>query len=263
MKKRIFMLILALSVLCLPAALSAHDMWATAKSPEADKPLTLVIGYGHHYPTPEDIPAEELPFFQVKLVGPDGEIPITASKTPNYQWTTNDPVKAGSYLFISDVKPIFWTQTPDGEYHMKPKNEVPGADNCGDFIENAKGIINVGTPGNDSLVTKPAGLPLEIVPKANPASLKRGDKLALSVYQAGKPAPGVKIEGRYSGYEQLIGSPDAKAFSTVTDVKGDATFVALEPGDWILTARYEEPYKDTAKCDKTDYGTSLYLTVAK
>jgi uncharacterized GH25 family protein len=146
---------------------------------------------------------------------------------------------------------------------MKPKNEAKGATSCGYFIESAKGIVNVGTPGNADLIGKPAGLPLEIVPKTNPASLKAGDKLALTVYLEGKAVPGVKVEGRYAGFDKLVGSPEAKAFVGVTDAKGELNFVPLAPGDWILTARSEEPFKDAATCDKTDYGTSLYLTVAK
>ncbi|MDR2339923.1 MAG: DUF4198 domain-containing protein [Deltaproteobacteria bacterium] len=262
-KSRLLILALALVALVMfPASLFAHDMWASAVDPAAGKPLRLSIGYGHDFPNPEPIPAEELPFFQVKLVGPSGEIPITADSSKNYEWVTNGPVEAGSYVFLSDVKPIFWSQTPDG-WAMKPKNEAKGATSCGYFIEGAKGVINVGKPGNPDLVGKPVGMPIEIVPKSNPASVKPGGTLGLTVYLDGKPVSGVKVEGRYAGFDKLVGSPEARAFVSVTDAKGEVNFVPLAAGAWIIKATAERPYADTKACDKTEYGTSLYFTVAK
>jgi uncharacterized GH25 family protein len=146
---------------------------------------------------------------------------------------------------------------------MLPKNEAKGATSCGYYIENAKGIVNVGAPGAPGTIGKPAGLPLEIVPGANPESIKPGAKLPLTVYLDGKPVAGVKVEGRYAGFQELAGSPEARAFSSVSDAKGQLAFVPLAAGDWILTARYEKPYEDLAKCDKTDYGTSLFFSVGK
>ncbi|MDR2406454.1 MAG: DUF4198 domain-containing protein [Deltaproteobacteria bacterium] len=262
MKKVGFFTLLFCFTLGFSGALLAHDMWTTADAPAAGQPLKLNVGYGHNFPAFEAIPDEELPYFQVKLLGQSGELPITASSSPNYQWTSKDPAQAGAYLFISDVKPIFWSQTPDG-WVMKPKNEAKGATSCGYTIENAKGIINVGAPATSDLIGKPAGLPLEIVPKVNPSAVKPGDKVPLTVYLDGKPAPGVKVEGRFAGYDQLVGSPEARAFVSVSDSKGELTFVPLAAGDWILTARSEKPYEDLTKCDKTDYGTSLFFNIPK
>jgi uncharacterized GH25 family protein len=262
MKKcRVLAIFLCLSFV-FSGSLFAHDMWTTADKPSVGEPLKLNIGYGHNFPAFEAIPAEELPYFQVKLLGPNGELPITASSSPNYQWTSNSPAAAGSYLFISDVKPIFWSQTPDG-WAMKPKNEAKAATSCGYFIENAKGVINVGASGDIAIIAKPAGLPLEIVPKANPSGVKPLGKLPLTVYLDGKPIAGVKVEGRYAGYDKLVGSPEARAFVSVSDSKGELNFVPLAAGDWILTARYEKPYEDLKKCDKTDYGTSLFFNIPK
>jgi uncharacterized GH25 family protein len=253
----------AASALFFSGGLLAHDMWAVADSPQPGQKLKLSVGYGHHYPALEAIPAEELPFFQVKLTGPSGDVPITPAGSPNYEWATSEPAPAGAYIFVSDVKPIFWSQLPGGEWKMLPKNEATGAVSCGYYIESAKGVINVGAPADSPIVSKPVGLPLEIVPKTNPGSLKAGGKLELTVYLDGKPAPGVEIKGRYAGFDELAGSPDAKAFTTVTNPKGGAVFVPLAPGDWLLTATSEKPFDDLAKCDKTAYGTSLYLTVGK
>ncbi|MDR2198891.1 MAG: DUF4198 domain-containing protein [Deltaproteobacteria bacterium] len=261
MKKNFFSAFLAFSLLFGAQSLTAHDMWTSADNPTPGEPLKLSLGYGHDFPSFEAIPAEELPFFQVRLAGPKGDVPITRDSVDNYKWTTNDPVEAGSYVFVSDVKPIYWSQTPDG-WVMKPKNEAPGATSCGYFIESAKGIINVGAPTDAAIVSKPVGLPLELVPKSNPDNLKTGEKLALVVYLDGKPAPGVKVEGRPAGFDKTVGSPEAKAYSSVSSPKGEITFVPLAPGEWILAATLDQPFKEpNVVCDKTAYGTSLHFFV--
>ncbi|MDR3154842.1 MAG: DUF4198 domain-containing protein [Deltaproteobacteria bacterium] len=243
-----------------PAArLLAHDMWADAVDPQPGKPLAVIVGYGHSYPTLEAIPAEEYPLFQVRLAGPEGDVPLAPGE-PNCNWTSAGPVKEGAYLALTDVKPVFWTRTSDG-WAMKPKNETPGAGACGHFIESAKGVVNVGNPGSDSVVTSPAGLPLEIVPGVNPASAKAGAAIPLTVLFKGEPLRGAEVSARYAGFDKLTGSSDSKAFYGVTDVSGKLSFVPLVPGEWLVTVRNEEPYQDKAACDKTDYGTSLHFTI--
>jgi uncharacterized GH25 family protein len=252
-------LLAVLAILALaPYSALAHDLWATAENPVAGQPLKAVIGYGHDFPNAEDIPAEELPFFKVSAVGPKGPIALAAG-APNYVFTSAGPAEAGGHLIVADVEPIFWTRTPAG-WSMKPKNESEGGTACGLYIEGAKGVVNIGAAIDDAVVTKPAGLPIEIVPLANPASIKPGEKLVLQVLLLGKPVAGVKVDARYGAFAALA-SPSALAFSDHTDQEGKVGFVPLAAGDWLVTARSEEPFEDKARCDKTDYGTSLYFTV--
>jgi uncharacterized GH25 family protein len=235
-------------------------MWTDAVNPEAGKPFPFVVGYGHGYPTLEAIPAEEYPFFKVKLVGPDGEMALTPGD-PNYKWSSSEPAKEGTYLAVADVEPIFWTKTPSGGWSMKPKNETPGAASCGRYIENAKGVVIVGAPGSGKAATEPAGLPIEIVPGVNPASAKVGTAVPMTVLFNGQPLRGAEVSARYAGFDKLTGSQDSKAFTAVTDTGGKFNFVPLVPGEWLITVRNEEPYPDLAVCDKTDYGTSLHFTI--
>ncbi|MDR2349416.1 MAG: DUF4198 domain-containing protein [Deltaproteobacteria bacterium] len=240
-------------------ALSAHDLWVTADKPEAGKVFPLIVGYGHDYPSWEAIPEEEYGLFKVKLLGPGGEIPLTAA-TPNYKWNSAGPAEAGAYVMVADAAPVFWTRTPDG-WSMKPRNETPGATSCGRFIEGAKGITAVGNAGARENVTKPVGLPLEIVPGADPTGIKPGSPLPLTVLLIGKPLPSARIFARYAGFDKIAKSTDASAFTSVTDKDGKVNFVPLVPGEWLVTVRHETPYPDPAVCDKEDYGTSLHFEV--
>jgi uncharacterized GH25 family protein len=234
-------------------------MWVTSDNPEPGKLFSLVVGYGHSYPTWEPIPDEEYPLFKTKLIGPKGEIALTPG-SPNYLWSSQAPVDGGNYVAIVEVDPIFWTRTADG-WSMKPKNETPGATSCGRYIEGGKGIITVGTGGDTKVITKPVGLPLEIVPSVNPSTVKPGGKLPLTVLFNGKPLPAAKVNARYAGFDKLAESTSAQAFSSVTDKDGKLTFVPLVAGEWIVTVSNEIPYSDLTACDKEAYGTSLHFDI--
>jgi uncharacterized GH25 family protein len=217
------------------------------------------VGYGHHFPAWEPIPAEEYPFFKVKLVGPSGEIPLLPAE-PNYAWVTESAVPAGTYLAVADVEPIFWTSTPDG-WSMKPLNETPGGVSCGLYVESAKGVANVGALADPAAVSVPVGLPLEIIPLANPATVKPGGPLPLKLLWRGEPLAGAPVYARYAGLEEIAGSPEARAFYGLTDRDGLVTVVPTVDGEWIVTARAEKPFDDPSRCAKEDYGTSLHFQI--
>jgi uncharacterized GH25 family protein len=259
MRKSLTLAAVAAALAMLASPSFAHDMWTGAAGPAPGKPFPFVVGYGHSYPELEAIPAEEYPLFKVRLVGKDGEFPLTPGD-PNFKWYTADPVESGTYLAIAEVAPVFWTRTPEG-WSMKPRNESPGGTACGLYIENAKGVVNVGAAGDGSTVTAAAGLPLEIVPEVNPASARPGTAIPMTVLLKGQPLRGAEVSARYAGFDKLTGSSDSKAFYAVTDTSGKFNFVPLVAGEWLVTVRNEEPFEDSAACDKTDYGTSLHFTI--
>jgi uncharacterized GH25 family protein len=258
MKKLSSLLASLALVAALGSSAMAHDMWATAENPAPGQALKAVIGYGHNFPALEAIPDEELQFFKVSVQGPSGSLELAPGQ-PNYVFNTKAPVDKGSYLVVSNVDPIFWTKTPSG-WSMKPKSETPGGLECGHYIEGAKGVVIVGDDNAAELVTKPVGLPIEIVPLANPATVKAGSKLTLQVLLQGKPLAGAKVDGRFGDYSKQT-SPTALAFSDTTDQKGLVSFVPLSAGEWIITTRSEAPYPEPATCDKVDYGTSLFFLI--
>lgn len=239
---------------------SAHDMWSTAEKPEVGKPLTAVIGYGHNFPEWEAIPADEIGLFKpVRVIGPKGEM-VMKPAADNYKAVSQENLVAGTYLVIVDVQPVFWTKTPTG-WSQKPKSEEPQAQSCGLYVENAKGIVNVGGAKETGVIGKPVGLPVEIVPLANPATVKPSQRLQLKVLFEGKPLPGAKVEGRFTGFAKEA-SPNAQAFSDTTGQDGLVNFVPLKSGEWIVTVRNVRPFPDKAKCDTEDFGTSLFFIIA-
>ncbi|MDR0354789.1 MAG: DUF4198 domain-containing protein [Deltaproteobacteria bacterium] len=262
MKKPNFAFLLLAAALVLGLASGpalAHDMWATADKPAVGQPLSANIGYGHHFPAMEVIPAEELPFFQVYAVGPNGKMDLSQSD-PNYVFKSEANLEKTTYLVISDVKPLYWTRTTTGQWEMKPKNEVQSAVSCDYTIENAKGIIAVGGDSDGSLATAPQGLPLEIVPLTHPGKIKAGQPMVLQVLFEGKPLAGAEVKGRYDGFPALT-SDTAMAFVDTTDQEGKVTFTPLAAGNWMLIARNDTAYSGSNTCDKNSYGTNLFFTV--
>ncbi|MDR1297220.1 MAG: DUF4198 domain-containing protein [Deltaproteobacteria bacterium] len=258
MKKLAVLIALAVCLLAYSPA-SAHDMWATAVGAAPGQGLTANIGYGHHFPAMEDIPAAELPFFQIWAVGPDGKIDLTQG-SPNYVFTSEAKLAKGTYLVVSDVKPIYWTRTTTGRWEMKPKNEVPGAVSCENAIENAKGIIAVDGDAAGALATAAQGLPLEIVPLVHPATVKAGQALPIQVLFEGKPLAGAEVKARYNGFPG-IASDTAMAFTDTTDQEGKVNFVPLAAGEWIVLVRNDTPYSGPDTCDKNSYGHNLHLVI--
>ncbi|MDR1111736.1 MAG: DUF4198 domain-containing protein [Deltaproteobacteria bacterium] len=257
---RTSLLFAALAALLLPAGpAGAHDMWATADNPAEGAPLSATIGYGHDFPALEDIPADELPFFQVWAVGPDGRIELSQG-SPNHVFRSKESLARSTYLVISDVKPIYWSRTPSGEWSMRRKDETPGAVECGYYIEGAKGIVQVGGDSASALASRPQGLPLEIVPLAHPGTVRPGQRLVLQVLFQGQPLPGAEVRARYGGFPALA-SKTAQAFVDSADQEGKVSFVPLAAGDWIVTARNKTAYEGPGDCDATDYGTSLHFAI--
>ena len=237
----------------------AHDMWATFEDVEVGKPLTAAIGYGHSFPQTEAIPADEVELFKpIRAIGPTGELTMKPG-TDNFKAVSQENLVKGTYLVITDVTPVFWTKTPDG-WSRKPRNEEPQALSCGMYIENAKGIVNVDGSIETELIGKPVGLPLEIVPLANPATIKPGQRLQLQVLFEGKPLARAKVAGRFAGFAQNA-SPSANAFYDTAGRDGIVNFVPLKSGEWIVTVRNVRPYPEEGKCDKEDFGTSLFFTI--
>jgi uncharacterized GH25 family protein len=251
----------AVAVLLVPQVLSAHDLWSTADNPAPGKALSAAVGYGHHFPALEAIPAEEYPLFKVSVIGPKGSLAVDPGN-PNYIWTTKEAVEAGSYLVVTDVTPVFWSKSPDG-WSMKNKKDTPGAISCEYTVESAKGVVDVGAAGSNSAITKPVGLPIEIVPSVNPATVGVGGKIPLKVLLNGKPAAAATVNARYAGFDKLTDSTSTYAFSGVTDKDGVVNFVPLAEGEWIVKAQSEKPYADLSSCDKDSYGSTLHFKIGK
>jgi hypothetical protein len=122
------------------------------------------------------------------------------------------------------------------------------ADGSERYSRCAKFLVQVGPPAAVSQwqVSKPVGLPLEIVPEANPYALPRAAALPVRVIYAGRPLAGALVK-----LTDL--KNDGSPFEVhLTDHDGRATFTMPNSGTWLLNVIWT---KVLGPAEETDFET--------
>jgi hypothetical protein len=109
------------------------------------------------------------------------------------------------------------------------------ADGSEAYSRQTKTIIQVGDERNPATpVTRPLGLPLEIVPDIDPYAEPCPEQLPVHVLYHGRPLSGALV--KLTNLEN-----DANPIEThITDEKGSAVFNAPHSGDWLLNVIWTE-----------------------
>ena len=95
------------------------------------------------------------------------------------------------------------------------------------YVKLAKAYVRVGEPVSDTSWSDPVGLPLELVPEADPTRLRNGDALTLRLLWQGRPLSGLAVGAVPSG---------AAAVLRPTDEDGRVTVALDRAGPWLLRA---------------------------
>jgi len=124
------------------------------------------------------------------------------------------------------------------------------ADGSEIYSRHAKALVRVATGAGDARpsewVTRPLGLPLEIVPEVDPYAAPRPAALPVRVLYEGRPLPGALV--KLTELEH-----DAEPFETHrTDASGRATFALPSQGTWLLNVIWTRPLPKT---EETDFET--------
>ncbi len=91
----------------------------------------------------------------------------------------------------------------------------------------AKTFVRVGEPAaSDASGQEPAGLPLELVPEADPTALRTGDSVAVRLLKDGAALPRIAVAAVNGGKRTLV----------TTDAEGRARFALGAPGPWMFAA---------------------------
>jgi uncharacterized GH25 family protein len=170
------------------------------------------------------------------------------------------PVKAslkvaGPLLVVDSEEPTtvetavmdygLWSQTPDGEWHNKGKDEVP---NAKDSTHNFKYAVHLSGP-----LTKPLPLfpdqTLQIVPVEPNIPQQMGKPLRIRVVFKGKPIAGAVVQ------QDFLNDPDSPGTKTAAD--GTATIAIRNQGLNVLAATYIAPTDQPAKYDKMEHKATL------
>lgn len=127
------------------------------------------------------------------------------------------------------------------------------ADGAENYGRQAKSIVQVGPPGTGSLaqVTKPLGLPLEIVPEQSPYTEPRPAIFPVRVIFEGRPLAGALV--KLTNLEH-----DAAPLEMhLTDQAGRASFTLPRDGTWLRNVIWTKPLPSSRDTDFETIFSSL------
>ena len=258
--------ILHLALLCSRASVvAAHDFWLQPSeywtSPGTLTPLTLQVGHGS-FRQRSPIPMRRITRFEA--IGPKGAVVDLHEQLRLGQPAEDGDFQlknSGVYILVLQTDDRAQTHLPSIRFndYLKAEGLTPAleqrarlhrmdADGSERYSRCAKSIVQVGpsVAGSHGQVSKPAGLPLEIVPEANPYGLPRSATLPVRVIYAGRPLAGALVK-----LTNL--KDDASPFEMhLTDHDGRTSFTMPHSGTWLLNVIWTKPL---ARSEETDFET--------
>jgi uncharacterized GH25 family protein len=148
---------------------------------------------------------------------------------------------SGPFIIAGTRAPIYLATTPEGTKRGSRK-DVPQARLVRAIEKFSKAYIN--TSADDGSWQTPIGDRLEIMLKANPATIKPGDEVPLQVLYDGKPIL-TRLYATYDGFSRR-----SMTFAFYAEMEEtDTGYVTItQPGTWIIRAEHT----DDTKTDQID-----------
>lgn len=246
-----------LAMLCLPAALSAHDTWLI---PEAHrlKPgasVKLRLATSEKFPaseaavTPDRVARFDLrdaegsrsvtgyrvegEFLVAEVSsGRSGHAVLVAETRPRL--LVLEPAEFTAYLEAEQLGAVLAARASAG------RKDAPGRER---YRKIAKTVLCV-EGAADETFRQPLGLWLEILPEKSPCRLRVGDTLAASVLFEGRPLRGGHL---VAGYEGVAGHD--YPVRVETDAAGRGEIRLDRPGAWFLRVLHMVPAANDAEAD--------------
>jgi uncharacterized GH25 family protein len=243
----------------------AHDFWLQPSeywvSPDVLTPMTLQVGHGP-FRQRSPIPARRIMRFEA--IAPQGVVIDLheqlrlgeAAKDGDFQFKN-----PGAYVLVLQTDDRAQTHLPFIRFndYLKVEGLTPAleqrerlhqmdADGSERYSRCAKSIVQVGSQNAQphSQVSKPVGLPLEIVPEVNPYDVPQPTTLPVRVIYAGNPLPDALV--KLTNLEN-----DASPFEVhLTDHDGRATFTMPHSGTWLVNVIWT---KALPHSEETDFET--------
>jgi uncharacterized GH25 family protein len=225
----------------------AHDFWVQPSeywiAPDALTSMTLQVGHG---PFRQRSPILTRRITRFQAIAPKGTVVELheqlrlgeAAEDGDFRLKTPGP-----YMLVLQTDDQAQTHLPAIRFndYLKVEGLTPAleyraqqhrmdTDGSERYSRCAKSIVQVGSSEAGLLgqISKPVGLPLEIVPEANPYATPHPDTLPIRVIYAGLPLAGALVK-----LTDL--NNDAAPFEThVTNHDGRASFSMPNSGTWLL-----------------------------
>jgi uncharacterized GH25 family protein len=230
----------------------AHDFWVQPGdywvAPGVGTSVTLLVGHGL-YRQRSPIPARRIMRFEavgprgirkdlrssLELPGPRDDGKVVLREPGTYLLVLQTDARAYSLLPAIRFNDYLRVEGLTPALLFRERTHRTNADGSEAYSRQAKTIIRVGADADPAAaVTRPLGLPLEIVPDVDPYAEPCPKKLPVHVLYHGRPLSGALV--KLTNLEH-----DANPIEThVTDEKGQAVFNASQHGDWLLNVIWTE-----------------------
>jgi len=226
--------LIATLLLSLSCSVAAHDLWVERQDGQ------FVLAYGHEHSGhggKERLAYQPRHVEQAVCVDAAGR-PRPATLQSGYPVGLRGDCAATWFLLSSG----YWSKTPHGTRNV-PKTEAGPVLSSWLSVESVKRVDAWGQG-----LSAPLTRELELVPLADPLSVRPGGKLKVAVYRDGRPAPGVTVA--------YLGHPRG-----VTGADGSVNIRLKQPGYQLIQASLELPLRD-GKADKAIHATALAFELA-
>lgn len=250
-----------------PHAARAHEFWLQPQQfwwqPTQTVPLSLLVGHGDHSARSK-ISARRITRFEV--IGPGGDSLDLRSRAHAGVDTELQLDTAGAYVVVFATDNQARSDLPAARFndYLRAEGLTPAllardeaglmqADGSERYSRQAKSLVQVGSPQQQSHVTQAVGLRLEIVPEIDPYAQPRSAQLPVRVIFEDKPLAGALVK---------LSNPsdDSKAtVSRVTDEHGHAVFEMPGQGQWLLHVTWTTPLPSSDEADFDTVFASLTL----
>jgi uncharacterized GH25 family protein len=263
----LFMLLMGIGY---ASSVAAHDFWLQPNEywprPQAVTPIRLLVGHGS-FRQRSPIPLRRIRRFEA--IGPSGTaIDLRGnlhlgSDTEDGDFRFPDP---GTYALVLETDDRAQSHLPAIRFndYLKVEGLTPAleqrerthrmdADGSENYSRRAKSIVQVGPPGagSSAQVTRPLGLPLEIVPELSPYTEPRPATLPVMVIYEGRPLAGALV--KLTDLEH-----DAAPLEMhLTDHAGRASFTMPRGGTWLLNVIWTKPLPGSRDSDFETIFSSL------
>ena len=259
--------LLLISLIGICASAQAHEVWvnAPAKLASSDT-LRADLAYSHDFPHAEKIADDRLHIFApLQLTSPDGKHSNMKQQGENYQYT-GGKLKKGSYIISATYKPTFWSKDAAGKWEQKNLAERPEAVSCEQSRMFGKSVLIVDNGEDLSAISRPIGQTLEIVPLANPNTVRPGSLFPVQILYEGKPLAGATVTATADTYmekdlEATHDHREPQIFSGKTDKEGKVNIIPLVEGFWKVKVKHKTPFANQKQCHENSLSATLAMQI--
>ena len=245
----------ALALACGPQAAAAHEFWIQPDrfwlAVDAATPMTLQVGTGTERQRSQ-LPARRvlrfdatapggealdlLPTLTLGAQASDGALGF--SRPGAYVVTLRGDTAAQSHLSATRFNAYAEEEGLTPALEARAARGLRAIDASERYSRQTKALIQVGEGGDQSAVTKPVGLSLEIVPEVSPYALPRSATLPVRVLYEGRPLAGALVKITDLAHDA------APREQHRTDSEGRAGFAMPGEGAWMMDVVWTKPLID-------------------